>query len=228
MFRTLAPLPLLALSLVACASACASQGYERASDTAEKTQTYRANLERLSDVIGLTSESLRALCENPGDSPHSNHETFQTYTRELANLEAAAKRSRKTYGRMDGRASQFFGVWNEDAARLENADLKRSAEERRTALQANYQRVAQGQLELDVALERHVRELNELRVYLEHDLTAAGISSAQTTIQQAFADGTALQQRLAAQARATELAGDSLEPLKQQAPSQRGTASRVQ
>lgn len=226
MLRTLASLPLVALLLV---HGCANAGYERASATADKTGAYRENLGRLAEVIGLASEGLRALSENPGDSPRSNRETFETYARELTNLEAAAERSRKTYGRMDGRAERFFGGWNEDTARIANADLKRGAEERRVALQANYERLAQGQLELDAALERFVRELTDLRLYLEHDLTAAGIATARATIQQAFADGAALQQRLAAQARATEAARAALAPLQAQAPSQqRGTpAARV-
>lgn len=223
MLRTSALLQLVALLLV---GACATQGYERASAAADKTAAYRENLVKLADVIGLTSGSLRALTENPGDSPRSNRETFETFARELANLEASAKRSRKTYGRMDGRAERFFGGWNEDTARITNADLKRSAEERRVALEANYERLAQGQLELDVALESHVRELTDLRVYLEHDLTAAGIASASGTIQDVFANGTNLQRRLAEQARATQAARDSLAPLQQQAPSQqRGTAA---
>ncbi len=211
--------------VIALTSACASSGYERASATADKTGAYRDNLVRLDQQVGLAAEALRALSENPGDSPRSNKETFETYTRELANLEAASKRSRKTYGKMDGRAERFFGGWNEDTARITNADLKHSAEERRAALQANYATLERGQAEVDLALARFVGELTDLRVYLEHDLTAAGIASARRTIEQAFASAAALQAQLGAQARATDSARASLEPLKDLAPSEQLRAS---
>jgi len=207
--------------LLIVASACASSGYERASAAADKTSAYRDNLVRLGEQVGLTTGALRALSDNPGDSPRSNQETFETFARELANLEARAARSRKTYGRMDGRAESFFGGWSEDAARITDADLKKSAEARRTALQANYQKLAEGQLAVDQVLEHHVRALTDLRLYLEHDLTAAGIASARNTIQKALTDGAALREQLREQVRATDEARDALAPLKDLAPSQR-------
>jgi hypothetical protein len=210
------------------ASACASSGYERASATADKTSAYRDNLVRLGEQVGLTSEALRALSQNPGDSPRSNQETFETFARELANLEADAARSRKTFGKMDGRAESFFGGWSQDAARISDADLKKSAESRRTTLQANYRKLAEGQEAADQALALFVRALADLRLYLEHDLTAAGIASAGRTIEKAFADGAALQEQLRQQIRATDAARDGLAPLKDLAPSQqaRGTGVR--
>jgi predicted secreted protein len=215
-------IPALVLVLT---SACSSSGYERASAAADKTGAYRDNLVRLEQQVGLAAEALRALSENPGDSPRSNKETFETYTRELANLEAASKRSRKTYGKMDGRAERFFGGWNEDTARITNADLKHSAEGRRAALQANYATLERGQAEVDLALARFVGELTDLRVYLEHDLTAAGIASARSTIEQAFASAAALRAQLGAQVRASDSARGSLEPLKDLAPSEQLRAS---
>ncbi len=216
------------LFFVLVTSACASSGYERASATADKTSAYRENLERLGARVGLATEALRALSENPGDSPRSNRETFETFARELANLESSAEHSRKNYGRMDGRAESFFGGWTEDAARINNADLKKSAETRRTALQANYEKLAQGQLAADQALERHVQTLTDLGLYLEHDLTVAGIASAKSTIQKAFADGAALQEQLREQVRITAAAHDSIAPLQDLAPSQQSRdSSRV-
>ena len=211
--------PVLVVLLTAL-GACKSSGYEQAGAAADRTASYREDLVRVREQVGLTTEALRALSESGSDSARSNRETFETYARELTNLGAAAAHSRKTYGKMDGRAETFFGGWTEDAARIEDADLKHSAEQRRAALQANYAKLAQGQVELDAALERLVRELDDLRLYLEHDLTAAGIASARPTIAKTSADGAALQERLAAQARASDAARDALEPLKEQAPSQ--------
>jgi hypothetical protein len=210
-------LPLILLSV---ASACVSSGYERARATADKTGTYREDLVHLGEQVGLATDALRALSENPGDSPRSNQETFETFGRELSNLEAGAAHSRKTYGRMDGRAASFFGGWSEDAAQITDADLKKSAEERRTALQANYKRLAEGQEATDQALGRFVRELTDLRLYLEHDLTADGIAKAKGSIQKALADGAALREQIHQQVRATDEARDALAPLKALAPSQ--------
>src|SRR5262249_36639304 len=152
--------------------------------------------------------------DNPGDSPRSNHETFETFERELANLEAGAAHSRKTFGKMDGRAATFFGGWSADSAQITDADLKKSAEDRRSALKANYEKVEQGQLAADEAIARHVRTLNDLRLYLGQDLTAAGIARAGSSIQKALAEGAALQKQLGEQVRATDQAREALAPLK--------------
>lgn len=221
-------LRILALLLVLpFALGCASSGYERASATADRTAAYRDDLVQLREQVGLAVEALRALSENPGDSPRSNKETFETYARELANLEAASRRSRKTYGRMDGRAESFFGGWSEDTARITNADLKHSAEGRRAALQANYERLAQGKLAVDLGLAGFVSELTDLSLYLEHDLTAAGIAKARATIETAFASGATLRDQLEAQVRATNSARAALAPLKDLASSEqvRGASS---
>ena len=205
---------------LAVAGACASSGYERASATADRTSAYRDDLVRLGQQVGLTTDALRALSENPGDSPRSNQETYETFARELANLEARAERSRKTYGRMDGRAETFFGGWNEDAARIANADLKESAASRRAEMQANYVRLAEGQKASDQAVARFVQELTDLSLYLENDLTNAGIARAKTTIQKACTDGAALRKQLDEQVRATEAAHEAIAPLQDLAPSQ--------
>jgi hypothetical protein len=213
---------LLGIAIVSALAGCflPRSGYERASATADRTEAYRDNLVRLRTQVGLTTSSLRALTENPGDSPRSNKETFQTFARELANLEALADRSRRTYGKMDARAELFFGQWITDTAAITSSELKESAEARRTALQASYEGLAQGQLDLDLALERYVREIGDLRIYLEHDLTAAGLSSAQVPIEKAFADGAALQDQLGELAHAADQARAGLTPLKALAPSQ--------
>jgi len=214
--------------LLAGASACVSSGYERASATADKTAAYRDNLVRLGEEIGLTTEALRALSDNPGDSPRSNQETFETFERELTNLEDGAARSRKTFGKMDGRADTFFGGWSEDSAEITDADLKKSSESRRAALKANYDRLEEGQRAADEALARYVHTLTDLRRYLENDLTAAGIASASASIQRAFPDGAALRKQLEEQVRATDGAREAIEPLQDLAPSQQvRTSGRV-
>lgn len=223
-------LALLPCVILACASGCASRsGYERASATADKTADYRDRVVRLSDQVGLALDGLRALAENPGDSPRSNRETFQTFERELANLESLAKSSRKTYGRMDARAERFFGGWTEESAEITDADLKKSAEQRRAALQSNYEKLAEGQREADHALALFVDELTDLRSYLEHDLTAAGLDEARPTVEKAFVHGAEIRERLDALALATDDARESLTPLRALAPSQQraGGDSRV-
>ena len=95
-------------------------------------------------------------------------------------------------------------------------------------MQASYAHLAQGQKEADQALARFVALLTDLSLYLEHDLTSAGIASARSTIQKAFTDGAALQAQLGEQVRATDEARSALAPLQDLAPSQqRAQAGRV-
>jgi DUF2959 family protein len=203
----------LALPLLFLGSACQSSGYARAGKAADKAEDYRDDLMRLREQVASASEALRALGENPGDSPRSNQGTFQTFERELANLEDTASRAREDYGRMQDRAQLFFGTWNEDAARVTDADLKKSSEVRRSALQANFARLEQGQVEVEEAVAKHVQSLTDLRLYLETDLTATGIAMAAPTLARVVEEGEVLRQRLESQIRAADEAQASLEPL---------------
>ena len=204
--------------LLLLAPGCTSSGYQRASVTAERTAAYHEQLVRLRDQVGLATDALRALSDNPGDSPRSNQETFQTFALELENLDRLAARARKLHGKVAGRAEDFFGHWNADTAGLTSAELKESAETRRKALAANYSKLEQGQSGLEAALERYTKELQQLRLYLEHDLTAPGIALARRSIQTAFVDGALLQDQIEAQVALARRAAADLEPLKKLAP----------
>lgn len=208
----------LACSFVSCTASNA--GYERAAATADGTQAHRENLVDLRGQLGLTLDALRTLGESPDVLPRSNRETFETFARELRNLEHDAENARKSYGRMDARAGQFFGSWNEDTAAIADADLRKRAEDRRAALQASYVELAREQRDTDVAVAGFMRRLDDLCIYLEHDLTAAGIASAAQPIADALAEGARIQQSLSDLAHRADAAQAGLEPLKAQAPSQ--------
>ena len=211
-----------ALLVLASGTACTTgnAGYERAATTAERTETHREGLVKLRAQIGLTTDALRTLSENPDVLPRSNRETFETFARELRNLELQAERTRKSYGRMDAGAGRFFDGWVTDTAGITDADLRTRAEDRRAALQASYVELAKDQRETDEALAGFVRRLDDLCIYLEHDLTTAGIASAREPIARALDEGSKIQQRLGDLVHDAEVAGAGLEPLKAQAPSQ--------
>jgi exonuclease VII small subunit len=216
--------PLVLLAVAGLAHGCASSGYEQASDTADETAAYRDRLVRLRAQVGLAADALRGLSENPGDSPHSNQETFETFALELENLGRAATRAREAYQDMNGRAGEFFGGWTTDTAAITNAELKQSSETRRTALEANYRKLEQGQKGVEEATARYERALGDLRLYLEHDLTAAGIASAEKSIHAAFVSGALLQEEIDTQAQTALAARDSLAPLRDLAASQQRSA----
>src|SRR5262245_32425646 len=222
----------LALCLAGLVGSCLGprSGYEQASATADETEEHREAVERLRDQVGLTLAPLRGLLENPSDSPGSNHETFQTFERELANLALASERSHESHERMNASAQRFFGDWSADSARIVDADLKQSAGERRETLQANYDRLARGEAAADASVERFAAHLEDLRVYLEHDLTAAGLSAARGTIAKAFDEGSKLEAQLTELVRQTDEAKKSLASLQAMTPAtaRAGRAPRVQ
>jgi hypothetical protein len=213
--------PAAALLLFAALASCRSHsGYERAATTADRTAAHRENLVELRGQVGLTLDALRTLSDSPDVHPRSNRETFETFARELRNLEREAERARKSYGRMDSGAGQFFGGWGEDTAAIADADLRERADDRRKTLQASYVELSREQRDVDVALAGLVRRLDDLRIYLEHDLTAPGIAGAAEPITDALAEGARIQQRLSDVAHRTDTAQAGLEPLKAQAASQ--------
>jgi hypothetical protein len=213
--------PILLVSLAAgCQSR--SSGYERARDTSQRLEAYREINLRLSDQVGLTLDSLQTLADEPDAKSFSSAETFQTFERELSNLELLAVKARRLYGKLDARAQAFFGGWTQESALIESVELRQRAEERRAAVQASFQTVSQHRLESDLLLARLIDQLGDLRAYLEHDLTGAGLASARDQIAQAVQDGRALQELLGASAAAKAVAMEALAPLEARAPASDG------
>lgn len=207
------------VALLALAAACQSgrSGYERASTTSRRIAAYRDNAERLGAGIGLTLGSLETLAQSPDVAPRSSAETFQTFERELANLEDLAAASRKLYGKMDARAQEFFGKWIEESATIENAELGKRADERREAVQASYKKIGAARLPAEQSLSRLLADLGDLRTYLEQDLTAPGLASAKDPIEKASQEGARVRELLSEIVRAADAAREALAPMEAQA-----------
>lgn len=208
----------LLLSLVTTPGCRTGSGYERASATSRRVSDFRENTVRLGEQIDLTTASLRTLAESPGVAPRSSTETFETFERELANLEHLARDFRKLYGRMDARAQEFFGHWIEDSAAIESAELRKRADERRAALQATYRRIGAEKLSVEQALSRLLDDLRDLDLFLEQDLTASGLVSARDLIEKAVQDGARVQGLLEETARAADETREALAPLEALVP----------
>ena len=220
MLRDRALIPTLALAAGALVlGACASSGYDQARTTVQRAESYGEQLGTLGERLELALEALDTLTRDPLDSPRTSRETYETFRREVANLDVQAKRVERAFGRMDAQAGTFFLDWRSETAAIVDADLKGTAESRRAVLEASFTTLSKGQVEVEAELATVTARMADLVLYLEHDLTRSGLASAREPIQRAFEESRAFLRLLEDQSAAVKAARSALEPLEAQAGS---------
>ena len=161
----------LALSL---AAGCSTPGHVKAVKTADRLEDLSASIEELQSRVTATSTALAQLVAQKDQDPAP---AFQQLEASVHALESA---ERRTEGRLHGvrqEAEEYFVTWKEQAATIDDEDLKELSEERRTDLSAAVDRVADVMTPAREAIDAYLGTLRDTLKYLSIDLTPSGIAS---------------------------------------------------
>jgi hypothetical protein len=78
---------------------------------------------------------------------------------------------------MRSQGQAYFAEWEKQAATINDPDLKKSAEERRTRLAKAVEEVSGAMDEARNEIKPYVASIKDVQTYLSNDLTPAGIES---------------------------------------------------
>ena len=97
---------------------------------------------------------------------------------------------------MRTRARDYITNWEVEVYGVEDPDLRKQAEARRSRVRADYGRIADASRAFRVEMAPFQKSLDDLETFLGNDLTPAGVRAAAPAIGRATQQGQALQQRI--------------------------------
>ncbi|HEX5071539.1 MAG TPA: DUF2959 family protein [Vicinamibacterales bacterium] len=175
--RTVSRLAIIAvLALVAQTPARAQESFKRAEAFLEKMQDTADELKSVSDHLNKTMTSLRALASARGDNLK---DAFGDFDKAISNLDAKTQDVRKRATEMRAKGKDYFVAWQKEAAAIQNPDLRKASESRRTALMTAHDGLTKTMTEGRGLLVTLMGDLQDLRNFVGSDLTESAIASAQ-------------------------------------------------
>lgn len=180
------------LVLLALAAGCASSGPSPESRKAVASLgEVRDQLARVSALIGQTQSNLARL---------ATHEDLRGSFEELGDsLEALERESERAAQRsvdMTERAHEYLAAWERSADRVGNQDVRTCAAERRQAVWASFQRIADASRKARDDYAPYLRDLRDVHTALENDLTRSGVEGLGPTFARIEGEARRLMRRL--------------------------------
>lgn len=165
-----------AVAVIGQAPARAQESQKRAEDFLKKMQDTADELKSVSDNLTKTMASLKSLSTAKGDKLK---DSFGDFDKAFSNLQAKSEDVRKRATDMRAKGKDYFVAWQKEAAAIQNPDLRKASESRRTAMMAANDGLTKTMTEGRGQLVALMADLQDLRNYLGSDLTETAVASAQ-------------------------------------------------
>jgi hypothetical protein len=163
--------------------------------TATAVDGLRQVNQELANARGAVDETIAALDELSaarGDllAP------FQRFLTANQQVDDAERRIGERGEEMRTRARDYITNWEVEVYGVEDPDLRKQAESRRSRVRADYGRIADASRAVREQMAPFQKSLDDLETFLGNDLTPAGVRAAAPAIGRATQQGRALQQRI--------------------------------
>jgi hypothetical protein len=170
---------IVAFALMCQAPAGAQESLKRAEDFLKKMQDTADELKSVSDNLAKSMGSLQKLSTAKGDSLK---DAFGDFDKAFSNLQAKTEDVRKRATEMRAKGKDYFVAWQKEAAAIQNPELRKASESRRTAMLAANEALTRSMTEGRGLLVTLMGDLQDLRNYLGSDLTESAVASAQPLV----------------------------------------------
>jgi hypothetical protein len=161
------------------AGACALTGRDRTDAALDGMKRTRQGIDRVVKACADGNAALANLVKTPGASPRP---FFDNFSNQVSILEAEISAARDRNVAMHEDTNAFFQAWEQELGSVRNVEIKAAAQQRRAELKDAYAKVRAASQAAQEVADPFVRDLNDLRVYLDHDLSPAGITAAKDSI----------------------------------------------
>jgi chromosome segregation ATPase len=203
---------LLGVALSAGVAGCATeeeQAVKRAEQTAASLSDVLIEVTAGKKQLDATTQALGKLTSQTGGHLRPG---FETYMKELARLQVQADRAKARADDLYARADAYIDKWQQDATKLQNPDLKKEAEVRRTKIKSSIAAIQTAARAAGDAYRPLLQDLTDIQTALSNDLTEAGIAAVKPTAATAIDDAGKLQSRIDALIAELNRVRDELSP----------------
>ena len=193
--------PIIAISLVAIATTaailagCSSPtGYQTGSRAATALSASADNITQTSAQIERTIVALNDLVKRPQPDLRPQ---FRTFTTEVDNLDAIARRVAAQADNMRAKGAAYFDQWSKDLATIQNENIRSRSVARQKEVAARFQAVAANYDQAKAGLQPFLSDLRDVQRFLATDLTPGGIEAVEKFAATANEDAVPLRKSLA-------------------------------
>ena len=172
---------------------CSTTGYQQAEKTGAGIAEFRTEINKGKQAIDATMQSLGQIAATANTDPRA---AFQQYKKDLANLESATARVRKSSQEMKTKGDAYFKQWQQQMATVQNPEIRKIAEEQKSKMQATFDNIQKYSDPLKAKFDPWLSDLRDLRTYLSNDLTVSGIDAARGLFEKTQSEGTEIQKSM--------------------------------
>ena len=163
----------LSLALMALVG-CASQGYQKGSDTAARLSATGDQIAAGKGKIDAALAALNGLVNNPqGDLVPK----YVQFTTALSDLQTTANHMNTGMTNLSRGANAYFKTWDEKLAQIKNDELRKSSSDRKATVQKQFADLQTSYAQYETALKPFLADLKDIQTALGADLTLGGISA---------------------------------------------------
>ncbi len=149
---------------------CAARGYERASATSLSIDVLKTELTAAKEQLDTSVNALDQVV-----SAEDASKPYEEFVYALAEMEGQADTIRAQTEALRAAGATYFDEWEAKLASFTNEDMRKLSETRRADLVSTYDEINAVSQKTKEAYEPLMADLNDIKKYLDLDLSAAGV-----------------------------------------------------
>ena len=168
-------------------------GYKLADKAGASIAEFRNEIVDVKKEVDATLASLDKIVAQATVDPRK---AFKEFEKNVPRVDSAAAKAKKRAAEMKEKGKDYFNQWEKELAAVNDPDIRKLAEERRTKLQAAFAKIRTSMEPARDQFNTWLTDLKDLQKYLGNDLTIGGIDAAKDLIAKNKSAGLAVQQNL--------------------------------
>ncbi len=172
---------------------CSHSGYERSNRFSNELDSFASRSTDTQEGINEVILTLRDLIRQPSSDLVPQ---FRDYRRAVSDMETEADRFSRRFDDVARAGDEYFRTWEHDTTLIESEDVRAVSDQRRSVQLERYRAVFQNAEQIEADMKPFLSKLNDVRLYLDSDLTMAGINAASPFLSDVEARGFPLRDRL--------------------------------
>lgn len=172
---------------------CSHSGYERSNRFSNELDSFATHSIETQEAINEVILTLRDLVRQPSSDLVPQ---YRDYKEAVDQMEKASGRFSSRFDNVARAGDEYFRTWEHDSTLIESEDVRAVSEERRSIQLERYRVVFQTVEQVESEMKPFLSKLNDVRLYLDSDLTMAGINAASPFLGDVEARGFPLRDQL--------------------------------
>jgi len=185
---------ILGLSLAPTPTRAAGDTFKQSAELGKRTAKTSEDVDKYVAQLDKTEQALSSVSQTQGKDLRKRYESF---SREIATLEAAQKQATSDIDEMKSTGTEYFAAWDTSIAQMSNPELKQASTERRSKIMKDHDDLAVNLNDIGNQLQPFMNTLHDLKAFMETDLSLENVGKASAMIQKSQADALALKGKIA-------------------------------